>query len=356
MSESKETQSISIQKEINLSNGQISVFHQLLASSCGSLLTALLMTPMDVVKVRLQTQVKPLARGDCFLFSNGLMDHLCVSCQEPHNMLKCEWYNRPGHFSGTLDAFIKISRTEGIRSLWSGLSPTILSAIPSTVFYFTVYDNMLYYLRRKFSDSVAAPLLAGALARAIAATLVSPLEMIRTKMQSEQHTFSVLRKSIKDSIRQDGIFILWRGLVPTLLRDIPFSAFYWACYETTKKKLLVSLNKDRTNFSISFMSGAFSGSIAAAMTTPFDVVKTQRQITLGKLTLGPGASSETNAVKNQSTLSVMKDILQRNGYRGLFAGLTPRVVRVAPSCAIMIGTYEYLKLLLSKNPSPQNIS
>jgi hypothetical protein len=37
---------------------------------------------MDVVKIRLQSQVKPLAEGECFLFSNGLMDHLCRLNQE----------------------------------------------------------------------------------------------------------------------------------------------------------------------------------------------------------------------------------------------------------------------------------
>ena len=33
----------------------------------------------------------------------------------------CKWYNRPRYFNGTLDAFLKISRTEGVSSLWSGL-------------------------------------------------------------------------------------------------------------------------------------------------------------------------------------------------------------------------------------------
>jgi solute carrier family 25 protein 39/40 len=71
-------------------------------------------TPIDVVKVRLQSQGQPLAKGECFLFSNGLMDHLCMSCSEPApSSTKCEWYNRPGHFNGTIDAFIKITRNEG---------------------------------------------------------------------------------------------------------------------------------------------------------------------------------------------------------------------------------------------------
>lgn len=61
-----------------------------------------------------------------------------------------------------------------------------MSAIPQTVFYFTLYDNLHALLSRELPASpYLAPLLAGSGARAVAATVVSPLEMVRTKMQSE---------------------------------------------------------------------------------------------------------------------------------------------------------------------------
>ena len=49
---------------------------QMLSSGAGALTVALLMTPLDVIKIRLQTQ-EMLHAKKCFLFSNGLMDHLC---------------------------------------------------------------------------------------------------------------------------------------------------------------------------------------------------------------------------------------------------------------------------------------
>lgn len=48
------------------------------------------------------------------------------------------------------DAFIKITQREGVVSLWSGLSPTLILAIPSTVVYFVTYEQ----LRVKINDSV----------------------------------------------------------------------------------------------------------------------------------------------------------------------------------------------------------
>jgi solute carrier family 25 protein 39/40 len=106
----------------------VTIYQQMISSATGALVVSLsrkffdiieffilifIVTPLDVIKIRLQNQLHPLAKGECFLFSNGLMDHLCTSCSEPIPPTKCEWFNRPGHFSGTFDALVKIARNEG---------------------------------------------------------------------------------------------------------------------------------------------------------------------------------------------------------------------------------------------------
>jgi solute carrier family 25 protein 39/40 len=85
---------------------------------------------------------------------------------------------------------------EGVTSLWSGLSPTLVLAVPTTVIYFTTYEQMKDAMRRSLGltrqQANEQPLLAlscGALARIWAVTLVSPLELIRTKMQSQKMAF-----------------------------------------------------------------------------------------------------------------------------------------------------------------------
>lgn len=76
--------------------------------------------------------------------------------------------------------------------------------------------------------------------------------------------------------------------------------------------------------------------VAASITTPFDVIKTHRQIELGeKLIYGKNSPSESRVVE------AIAKIYKQNGIQGIFAGLTPRVARVAPACAIMISTFEY---------------
>ncbi|XP_048882022.1 probable mitochondrial glutathione transporter SLC25A40 [Brienomyrus brachyistius] len=313
----------------------ITPFQQMLASCSGAILTSLIVTPLDVVKIRLQAQKNPFPKGKCFVYCNGLMDHICV-CENGNAKA---WYKAPGHFTGTLDAFLSIIRREGVKSLWSGLPPTLVMAVPATVIYFTCYDQLCAVLRKRMgSYSGEAPLLAGAVARVGSVTVISPLELIRTKMQSQKLSYRELSTCIRSSVQNDGWCSLWRGWGPTMLRDVPFSAMYWYNYELGKSWLCHQYSCREPTFTMTFTAGAASGAIASIATLPFDVVKTRRQVELGEL-----EALSLSTKSSSTTYSIMKRVVAENGVRGLFAGCLPRVIKVAPACAIMISSYEYGK-------------
>ncbi|CAJ1062233.1 solute carrier family 25 member 40 [Xyrichtys novacula] len=269
------------------------------------------------------------------------MDHICV-CENGNSKA---WYKAPGHFSGTLDAFLKIIRNEGLKSLWSGLPPTLVMAVPATVIYFTCYDQLCAALKLRMGDyAQEAPLVAGAVARVGSATVISPLELIRTKLQSQKQSYRELTACIRSAVETEGWLSLWRGLGPTLFRDVPFSAMYWYNYEKSKLWLCEHYNTREPTFTITFLSGALSGSIASIVTLPFDVVKTRRQVELGELQ----ARNLSHEVST-STFSVMSRIVAQDGVSGLLAGFLPRLIKVAPACAIMISTYEFGKAFFRKH-------
>lgn len=325
---------------------RITPYQQMFAACSGALITSLFMTPLDVVKIRLQAQQKALVANKCFLYCNGLMDHMCT-CIGNGGSTQEYWYKRPSHFNGTLDAIIKISRTEGLSSLWSGLSPTLVLAIPATVVYFVTYEQ----LRTRITDyanvskppgtsqPLWAPLIAGCTARLWAATSVSPLELIRTKMQSKRLSYFEMHEALRSLLKYHGWIGLWKGLGPTLLRDVPFSGIYWVTYE--KYKLL---NNNNTSFGYSLIGGSIAGSLAAFFTNPFDVVKTYRQIEMTEKEI----ISEPPTFQNKTTYSVLLNIYHQNGLSGLWAGLIPRIIKVAPACAIMVATFEYGKSFFQK--------
>jgi len=359
---------------------------QMMSSGAGALVVSLFMTPLDVVKIRLQTQER-LYSKKCFLYSNGLMDHICPrtngdppvrALHTQQEICDCKWFNRPKYFSGTADAFLKISRTEGISSLWSGLSPTLVLAVPTTVIYFTMYEQLkvsIDTLRRAMSAnqdilSGETPkwvsLSSGGLARLLAVSLVSPLELIRTKMQSKKMPWSDVHKCLKDLVKTQGVRGLWNGYTATLLRDVPFSALYWPMYEQCKATMnLYTSNRD--SFLVNFGSGAIAGSVASTVTLPFDVIKTIKMIEMGEkdiMGVKPGTSRAypVPANKRVSSLSgrsrgnmtIAKELVREQGAKGLFAGLIPRLLKVAPACAIMISSYEFCKAFFRQQNSERD--
>ncbi|XP_041708909.1 solute carrier family 25 member 40 isoform X1 [Coregonus clupeaformis] len=175
-------------------------------------------------------------------------------------------------------------------------------------------------------------------------TVISPLELIRTKMQAQRHSYRELSEVIRSAVRNEGWRSLWRGWGPTLLRDVPFSAMYWYNYENGKVWLCKHNNIREPTFAITFISGAVSGSIASIVTLPFDVVKTRRQVEIGEL-----QAMNLSSKASSSTLSVMTKIVAENGVGGLFVGFLPRVIKVAPACAIMISCYEFGKAFFRKH-------
>ena len=142
-------------------------------------------------------------------------------------------------------------------------------------------------------------------------------------------------------------------------------------------------------FWANMIAGSVSGALAAAATTPFDVVKTRLQtmsmssmsgrlhhitdtaaaLARSKQTAGLdccnavftsilscGNSSSSVLPRSgmvaplqrppTTMVSMIVDIWRSEGIRGLFAGVGPRAARAAPACAIVISTYEVLKMAI----------
>ncbi|RMX42325.1 hypothetical protein pdam_00014664 [Pocillopora damicornis] len=212
----------SLQKPVTMgsstqSSGKITPFQQMISSGSGALITSLF--------------------APCYLFCNGLMDHLCL-CANLGSPFRPFPHAPHPPFDSTLDALMKIPRYEGISALWRGLPPTLVMAVPNTMIYFTLYDQLkVVYGFKEGEENFWSPMCAGVTARTASITCISPIEMIRTKLQSrKEFSYKELVSVIKNAIQQGGMLSLWHGLGPTLLRDVPFSAVYWMGYEVLKSK------------------------------------------------------------------------------------------------------------------------
>jgi len=358
-----------------------------------------IVTPLDVVRVRLQSQptqsplttIQKLASTSpqsfstlppnlgvtacCreVFFANNNAEY-CIAGPKGEGMTiggaECaveETQRRT--FNSTFDGLRKIARNEGITTLWRGLSPTLAMTVPGNIIYFTGYDwlrfNKMSPINRMFSNNYA-PLVAGTVARTLAAGVVSPIEMFRTRMQASRSTggghFAETVKGVGEMVSLHGYTSLWRGLTLTLWRDVPFSGVYWWGYESIRSLLTEarergrghdlstegsrsrarrrsqSQENHRDTFIDSFIAGATSGTVASILTTPFDVGKTRRQVFV-EATSNTGAE-KVLAPEERSMPKFLWHIFRTEGVAGLWTGWIPRTLKVAPACAIMISCYE----------------
>ncbi|KAJ5745267.1 hypothetical protein N7520_010449 [Penicillium odoratum] len=376
-------------------NHDISIGQRMTSASAGNILTGLLVTPLDVVRVRLQSQSQVTSASQFTTHTTRSLKNLPANigitscCREvfwvgdnaqmcmlgpqagaignpAHPALDCaveETQRRT--FTSTLDGLRKIARNEGVSTLWRGLSATLMMGIPANIIYFAGYD----WLRmddnspvRKLVPDAYAPFIGGAIARTTAAAATSPIEMFRTRLQATPGTgaghFKATLQGLHQMTKAKGYTSLWRGLSLTMWRDVPFSGLYWWGYEKVKLNLEIARQQtpnlsgadldaptSATAFLDSFIAGASSGAVAALVTTPFDVGKTRQQVYRHKDDHIPATQRSNMAPKAlvPEQLSLPKFLLhifREEGMPGLFRGWSARCLKVAPACAIMISTYE----------------
>ncbi|KAJ3075825.1 hypothetical protein HDU98_006761 [Podochytrium sp. JEL0797] len=328
-------------------------FQRLVSAACGATLVALLVTPFDVIKTRMQSDISHKSKPGSLIFDE--------TTQKRRTALECISQNmrRSGNkgislsdleassalrpFRSTMDGFIRIAHYEGLPALWRGLTPALAMQAPSTVFYYLGYEEIRDRLMPLFSDSnqhFYPPILAGSLARTGTTILISPLELIKTRMQSASGSSSSLRNVLSQlggMMSTSGVLSLWRGLGTTLWRDVPFSATYWVGYEGLKRVLQNNKSVvDMGDFGTSFVAGATAGTFSAIITTPFDVAKTLQQVVHHN---EPGCGT-AQPHRQLGMVNVMRTVVVNDGFKGLFVGLGPRIAKIAPACAVMISSYE----------------
>lgn len=215
---------------------------------------------------------------------------------------------------GMMNTLFSIIRNERFPALWKGLIPSLQRCVPGIGVYFA----SLTTLKTSFvgsPDQNISPfeaLIIGVVSRGIAVFSLLPITVVKARYESGIYTYKSVPQAVKSIWIHEGVRGLYSGLSATLARDVPFSAIYYLLYSQSTQSLKQLTNTSHLNPMYVLSCGCVSGVCASFITQPFDVVKTRLQI---------GTSH------NQGIMSIMMSIVNKDGMKYLFSGLTPRVIR-----------------------------
>jgi solute carrier family 25 carnitine/acylcarnitine transporter 20/29 len=194
--------------------------------------------------------------------------------------------------------------------------------------------------------------IAGILAGLLSSFVVSPVELVKIRMQTQNKLFMNNKKDddiILDStsqhmmiykneldcaqsmIRNEGWRVLFfHGLGTTIIREIPSFALYFVTYGL----LAQSAWKDVFGRNMSpLIFGAVAGWAMWIPTYPIDIVKTLVQVQTTK---------KENALDLRSPMRVTKNMYRAGGIRAFFDGLEPKLARAAVKHAVTFWVYQIL--------------
>ena len=219
---------------------------------------------------------------------------------------------------------------DGFLGLWRGLVPSLARTVPGIGIYFSCMSSLRTAVcgSETMTSSQALfigtgvltcykpcsrHLLLGASSRSIAGTLLIPVTVIKTRVESGLFQYGSVREALAHIRRQEGVRGLSAGLLPTLARDAPFSGLYLMFYSGLKDFFLLRSGSSSSSSSLSssslFLCGVTAGALSCWVTHPADVVKTRVQL-----------------YTKVGLLQAVEGVWRSEGARGFFAGFVPRMV------------------------------
>jgi len=127
-----------------------------------------------------------------------------------------------------------ILRNEGALAFWKGLVPTLARTVPGVGLYFSTLGSLQRHLLGSATPSPIQSVALGGSARCAAGVLLLPVTVIKTRFESGLFSYTGLFSAISQLCRHEGVRGMTSGLVPTLLRDAPFSGLYLMFYTQLK--------------------------------------------------------------------------------------------------------------------------
>ncbi|KAJ7536539.1 hypothetical protein O6H91_12G073100 [Diphasiastrum complanatum] len=284
-----------------------------------------------------------------YLIAGGIAGAISRTATAPLDRLKVLLQvqtSSRGSGSGVISGLMQIYKESGVLGFFRGNGLNVLKVAPESAIKFYTFELMKEFLVKddgtgnKQEIGGWGRLLAGGTAGAVAQTVVYPMDLVKTRLQTFPCTSGKappLPVLLKEILTQEGPKALFKGLLPSLIGIIPYAGIDLAAYETLKDLSRNILPKDsEPGPVIQLGCGTISGALGATCVYPLQLVRTRLQ---------------AQTLHSSSTYKGMGDCFkrtfEREGILGFYKGLVPNMLKVAPAASITYIVYEEMKKRLS---------
>lgn len=149
------------------------------------------------------------------------------------------------HYKSVADAILRTARDEGLGSLWRGCSPTVVRAMLVTASQLATYDHVKEDIldHHLLHDGLVLHVIASSAAGITASITSNPVDVVKTRLMN-MHVepggtppyTGPLDCALK-TIRNEGPLSLYKGLIPTIFRQGPFTIVLFLTLERMRKLL-----------------------------------------------------------------------------------------------------------------------
>lgn len=175
------------------------------------------------------------------IFAGVTTGALSVSLAQPTDVVKvrmqAQFGANKGRYSGTMDAYRTIYKTEGMKGLWRGCIPNMARNGIVNVSEVVTYDIIKEMIIRKglLEDGVLCHLASAIVAGFCGTVVSSPVDVVKTRyMNSSNSQYGNILQCTVSLWKKHGFLGFYKGFFPSLMRLGSWNILTFLCYEQIK--------------------------------------------------------------------------------------------------------------------------
>nr|USH43029.1 mitochondrial uncoupling protein 5 [Ipomoea batatas] len=149
------------------------------------------------------------------------------------------------NYKSVVDAITQMTKNEGVTSLWRGSSLTVNRAMLVTASQLASYDQFKETILEKgiMKDGLGTHVTASFAAGFVAAVVTNPVDVLKTRMMNMKvepgmaPPYAGALDCAMKTIKAEGPMALYKGFIPTISRQGPFTVVLFVTLEQVRKLL-----------------------------------------------------------------------------------------------------------------------